>query len=84
MSATIHFALGHQATAALGFPPNLAPSPSSLRAPELVPGYARPEQLATGPNEVWTRDVTWLEGPAKYTYYRLHVILDLFNRITPG
>ncbi len=54
------------------------------RVQRVHPSYARPELLATRPNEVWTWDVTWLKGPAKYVYYRLYVILDLFSRFTPG
>lgn len=48
------------------------------------PKYARPELLANDPNEVWTWDVTWLRGPAKYLYYRLYVLLDLFSRFVTG
>jgi putative transposase len=48
------------------------------------PKYAKPELLATGPNQVWTWDVTWLRGPVKYTYYPLYVIIDLFSRFNPG
>ena len=48
------------------------------------PKYAKPELIATAPNEVWTWDVTWLRGPDKYVYYPLYVILDLFSRLTPG
>ena len=54
------------------------------RAQNSHPKYARPELLANGPNEVWTWDVTWLRGPAKYLYYRLYVILDLFSRFVTG
>ena len=48
------------------------------------PRYAKPELLATGPNQVWTWDVTWLRGPVKYKYYPLYVIVDLFSRLNPG
>ncbi len=48
------------------------------------PKYVKPELLATGPNQVWTWDVTWLRGPVKYTYYPLYVIIDLFSRFNPG
>lgn len=48
------------------------------------PKYARPELIATAPNQVWTWDVTWLRGPVKYTYYPLYVIIDLFSRYNPG
>ncbi len=35
---------------------------------------------ATGPNEVWMWDITWLPGPAKGVYYYLYLILDLYSR----
>jgi len=35
---------------------------------------------ATGPNQVWMWDITWIPGPAKETYYYLYLILDLFSR----
>ncbi len=48
------------------------------------PVYARPELLATRPNEVWSWDITKLLGPVKWTYYYLYVILDVFSRIVVG
>jgi putative transposase len=48
------------------------------------PAYTRPELLATGPNELWSWDITKLRGPAKWTYYQLYVILDVFSRYVPG
>ena len=54
------------------------------RAQRSHPKYKKPELLATGPNQVWTWDVTWLRGPVKYTYYPLYVIIDLFSRLNPG
>jgi putative transposase len=48
------------------------------------PSYARPELLATGPNETWSWDITKLLGPAKWTYYYLYVILDIFSRYCVG
>lgn len=48
------------------------------------PVYKKPELLATGPNQVWTWDVTWLRGPVRYKYYPLYVIIDLFSRFNPG
>jgi putative transposase len=44
----------------------------------------RPELLATRPNEVWSWDITKLLGPAKWTYYYLYVILDIFSRYVVG
>ena len=44
------------------------------------PAYARPELLASRPNEVWSWDITKLKGPATWTYYYLYVVLDVFSR----
>jgi putative transposase len=51
-----------------------------LRHPE----YEKPELLATGPNQVWSWDITKLLGPAKWTYFYLYVVLDVFSRYVPG
>jgi putative transposase len=48
------------------------------------PQYAKPELLATGPNQVWSWDITRLLGPAKWTYYHLYVILDIYSRYVAG
>jgi putative transposase len=48
------------------------------------PAYARPELLAERPNEVYSWDITKLLGPAKWTYYYLYVILDVFSRYAVG
>ena len=46
--------------------------------------YHKPELLATGPNEVWSWDITKLLGPVKWTYFHLYVILDIFSRYVVG
>jgi putative transposase len=48
------------------------------------PNYTKPELLATGPNQVWSWDITKLLGPAKWKYYYLYVILDIFSRYVVG
>jgi putative transposase len=48
------------------------------------PTYTKPELLATGPNQLWSWDITKLKGPAKWTHYYLYVILDVFSRYVPG
>jgi putative transposase len=48
------------------------------------PNYARPELLATSPNQLWSWDITKLLGPAKWTYFYLYVILDVFSRFVVG
>jgi putative transposase len=48
------------------------------------PAYAKPELLAERPNQVWSWDITKLLGPAKWTYFYLYVILDVFSRYVVG
>ena len=48
------------------------------------PPYARPELLAQQPNELWSWDITKLLGPAKWTYFYLYIILDIFSRYVVG
>jgi putative transposase len=48
------------------------------------PEYQKPELLATGPNEVWSWDITKLKGPVKWVYFYLYVILDIFSRYVVG
>lgn len=44
------------------------------------PAYSKPELLAERPNELWSWDVSKLKGPAKWTWFYLYVILDVFSR----
>ena len=48
------------------------------------PNYAAPELLATGTNQLWSWDITKLHGPAKWTYYYLYAIIDVFSRYVVG
>jgi putative transposase len=48
------------------------------------PEYTKPELLATEPNQVWSWDITKLKGPAKWTYYYLYVIMDIYSRCVVG
>ena len=48
------------------------------------PAYQRPELLAERPNEVWSWDISKLKGPAKWSYYYLYAILDVFSRYCVG
>jgi putative transposase len=48
------------------------------------PVYAKPELLATGPNQVWSWDISRLRGPSKGIYYYLYVIIDIFSRYVVG
>jgi len=46
--------------------------------------YARPELLATGPNQVWSWDITKLRSPQKWKYYQLYKLMDIFSRYVVG
>jgi putative transposase len=48
------------------------------------PATVKPELVAYQPNSVWSWDITKLRGPAKWTYYYLYVILDIFSRYVVG
>jgi transposase InsO family protein len=48
------------------------------------PVYQKPELIAERPNEVWSWDITKLMGPAKWTYFYLYVIIDIFSRRIVG
>lgn len=48
------------------------------------PVYAKPELLATGPNQVWSWDITKLKGPGKWQHYSLYVVMDIFSRCVVG
>ena len=54
------------------------------RAQRQHPPYAKPELLAQAPNEVWSWDITKLEGPRPWQYFHLYAILDVFSRYTVG
>jgi putative transposase len=48
------------------------------------PARVKPELVATGPNEVYSWDITKLHGPEKWTYYYLYTVIDIFSRYVPG
>src|SRR4030095_16461588 len=48
------------------------------------PIYAAPELLARRPHEPGGWDTTKLVGPAKWTYFYLYVMLDVFSRYVVG
>lgn len=39
---------------------------------------------ATAPNQVWTWDITYLNGPIKGTFYYLYLIIDIYSRDVVG
>ena len=54
------------------------------RAQATHPAKVKPELVATAPNAVWSWDITKLRGPAKWSYYHLYVILDIYSRYVVG
>jgi putative transposase len=48
------------------------------------PAHVKPELVATEANQCWSWDITKLLGPAKWTYYYLYVIIDIYSRYVPG
>jgi putative transposase len=48
------------------------------------PVYQKPELLATGANQVWSWDITYLRGEATWIHYPLYTVLDIFSRYVVG
>lgn len=43
-----------------------------------------PELVATGPNQVWSWDITWLRTDVKGHFYYAYVVIDVFSRAIVG
>ena len=48
------------------------------------PAKKRPELIARAANQVWSWDITKLQGPERGVYYELFVIIDIFSRYVVG
>ena len=48
------------------------------------PAAIKPELIAAAPNEIYSWDITKLLGPAKWTYFYLYVVIDIYSRYVPG
>jgi len=47
--------------------------------------HARPpERVATGPNQVWCWDITWLKSPVTGRWYFAYAVLDVWSRKIVG
>jgi transposase InsO family protein len=44
----------------------------------------RPEHEATGPNQVWSWDITYLRAPVRGTFFYLYLVVDIFSRRIMG
>ena len=45
---------------------------------------SEPELVAPGPGQVYSWDITKLDGPLKGNYFDAYVILDIYSRLTVG
>jgi putative transposase len=54
------------------------------RAQRSHPARPAPILEATAPNQVWSWDITRLEGPRRWSSYALYVVLDIFSRYVVG
>jgi putative transposase len=50
---------------------------SAARAPQK---RASRQHVATGPNQVWSWDITYLRAPVRGTYYYLYLVVDVWSR----
>jgi putative transposase len=48
------------------------------------PAHVKPELCASEPNRFWAWDITKLHGPAKWTYFYLYVVIDIYSRYIVG
>lgn len=54
----------------------------AARAPEKR--YRPEERLATGPNQVWSWDITYLRAPVRGMFYYLYLVVDVWSRKAVG
>lgn len=48
------------------------------------PDHKRPQLVATGPNQVWSWDISNIKGPVKGFFFKLYVIIDIYSRAVVG
>jgi putative transposase len=49
------------------------------------PSNSKPrEKIATGPNQVWSWDITYLRGPMRRQFFHLYMVLDIWSRRIVG
>ena len=44
----------------------------------------KPELFATGPNQVWTWDISYLRSPVRGAFFYLYMVVDIFSRRIVG
>ena len=65
-------------------PPGGPPGGAGAAEPAPASALRGPGAAARRPNQLWSWDITKLLGPAKWTYFYLYVILDVFSRYVVG
>lgn len=49
------------------------------------PKHSKPKRwVATGPNQVWSWDITYLRAPVRGTFFYLYLVLDIWSRKIVG
>ncbi len=48
------------------------------------PDHKRPQLVASGPNQVWSWDISNLKGPVKGLFFKLYVVIDIYSRAVVG
>jgi len=48
------------------------------------PAYVKPQLVATGPNQIWSWDITKVRGLPRGLWFHLFVLLDIFSRCVVG
>lgn len=62
-----------------------AASMQSHRGRARPPAHSKPrEKVATGPNQVWSWDITYLRGPMRGQFFYLYLVLDVWSRKIVG
>ena len=52
------------------------------RGPSRGRRHSRPEEYkASGPNQVWSWDITYLRGPIRGQFYYLYLVVDIWSRM---
>jgi Transposase and inactivated derivatives len=55
------------------------------RSTARAPRHSKPkEYVATGPNQVWSWDITYLKSPVRGKFYYLYLVVDVFSRKIMG
>lgn len=54
------------------------------RRTRVHPARSKPELVAKKPNDVWSWDITKLQGPERGVFFQLYALIDIYSRYVPG